>query len=464
MGDETGPGSVRDGDGVGGRADAGGAGMQAAEFDAEFERIGRLVQAAPVIRIRLTQVQPDASQPRTSMDEARLQSLTESIRRCGLLNPIHVYSIGVDAESGEQVYRVACGHRRLEALLRLGLLDAQCKVLPPEVMSGSRAALLALFLRQHDENAEAEGLSRWDESRSTRRMLGEVGACRPEFTRKEQIAWLSGKKHVESSSIYDRLSILESPPALQNILQLPPSHPAALTLRGALSALREARTSRAVALLSAKLQLAAKLLKAVAKASAKTIPELATADEISAIRATPEFDRALRDHCAENGERLDVANRSLDGLVAALGTWDRALASGMQAHLAKALGDRKGPVKSADGQSPKKAPGAKGRKASAEREDESKVASSEDTNPSADGTDGELRPAPGARKARPPRLFSRDARRRRFVVEEARLRRAGAATREHLLELGAALEELSRLVQEAVRALDDQADDTDGVA
>ncbi len=466
MVDETGAGSVCSGDDVGGRADAEGEGLEAAELDAELERIGRLVQAAPEILIRLTQIQPDASQPRTSMDEGGLQSLAESIRTNGLLNPIHVYSIGLNSESGEEEFKVACGHRRLRALLRLGRSEAPCKILPPEVIRGFRASSLALSLRQHDENSEAEGLSRWDECGSIGRMLDEIGACMPNLNMGAKIAWLSAKKRAEASTIYDRLSLLESPPALRDVLRLPVNHPGALTWRGALAALREARASRRTALKGDKLQRASTLLKAVAKAAGQSIPGLATGEDVVANRATPEFDRALRDHCAERGERLEVVNKSLDGLMAALGAWDRTLAREMGARLDKAPGKPTAPVKKADGASSKKASGAgKRRKPSAQRKGDINAALSEGTTPSEGGSDEARKPAPGgASQASSPRLFTRNARRTRFVVEEAVLRQPGAATRENLLELGTALEEFSTLVREAVRAIDAAAGDTERVA
>src|ERR687885_996758 len=53
-------------------------------------------------------------QPRTVMDAAELESLAESIRHNGVLQPLLVHSEG-------QGYRLIAGHRRLEAARLAGL-------------------------------------------------------------------------------------------------------------------------------------------------------------------------------------------------------------------------------------------------------------------------------------------------------------------------------------------------------
>ena len=70
-----------------------------------------------IITVRLSQVEPNSSQPRRQFDEAALQELADSIAEHGVLQPIVVRPL----ESGG--YQIIAGERRWRASRMAGLTE-----------------------------------------------------------------------------------------------------------------------------------------------------------------------------------------------------------------------------------------------------------------------------------------------------------------------------------------------------
>lgn len=100
---------------------------------------------APLRRIDLEQLQPNAFNPRRHFDDEGLKRLALSIQEDGLLEPLVVRQV----DSG---FEVIAGARRFRALQLVGETAADCKVLSD--ISEEKARLLALV-----ENLNREDLS-----------------------------------------------------------------------------------------------------------------------------------------------------------------------------------------------------------------------------------------------------------------------------------------------------------------
>src|SRR3972149_3083011 len=80
--------------------------------------------------VGLADILPSPLTARTIEDEAAMEELVQSIRQDGLLYPIKVRDtlVGTEAPAATAPYQVVCGHRRLEAIRRLGRVEVQVEV------------------------------------------------------------------------------------------------------------------------------------------------------------------------------------------------------------------------------------------------------------------------------------------------------------------------------------------------
>ena len=72
--------------------------------------------------IELNQIKPNRFQPRQSFDEQKINELSQSIAKHGILSPILV------RETGAGGYELIAGERRLRAAYLAGLIKAPCSV------------------------------------------------------------------------------------------------------------------------------------------------------------------------------------------------------------------------------------------------------------------------------------------------------------------------------------------------
>jgi ParB family chromosome partitioning protein len=137
-------------------------------------------------------LQPNKFQPRTHMDDGRIEELARSIRSNGVIQPIVVRK----AENG---YEIVAGERRWRASQRAGLLKV-----PVVVRDIPDDRLLAAALI---ENIQREDLNPIEEAHAYRRLGDEFGLTQ------EQIAESVGK---DRSSVANYVRLLRLPPEVRD--------------------------------------------------------------------------------------------------------------------------------------------------------------------------------------------------------------------------------------------------------
>ena len=148
--------------------------------------------AGPAAMLRIIDLSPNPSQPRREFEEDRLEELTESIRRNGVLQPILVRR----AERDPSQYVIIAGERRWRAARAAGL------ELIPAVISeadDAKAAELALVenLQREDLNPveEAQGFKALADVYGLRQeeIAERVGRSRPAVTNALRLLTLEGE-------------------------------------------------------------------------------------------------------------------------------------------------------------------------------------------------------------------------------------------------------------------------------
>jgi ParB family transcriptional regulator, chromosome partitioning protein len=137
-------------------------------------------------------LRPNKFQPRTQMDDGRIEDLARSIRSNGVIQPIVV-------RKSENGYEIVAGERRWRASQRAGLLKV-----PVVVRDIPDERLLAAALI---ENIQREDLNPLEEAQAYRRLMDEFGLTQ------EQIAESVGK---DRSSVANYVRLLRLPPEVRD--------------------------------------------------------------------------------------------------------------------------------------------------------------------------------------------------------------------------------------------------------
>ncbi len=141
--------------------------------------------------IRLADIVPNPTQPRTEFDEEALEELAESIRQLGLIQPITV------KRSGDK-YIIISGERRWRAAEKAGL-----EALPAYIREVDDTTLHAMALV---ENIQREDLNAIEISLGMQRLIEECGLTQ------EALAERLGKKR---STVANYLRLLNLPDEVQ---------------------------------------------------------------------------------------------------------------------------------------------------------------------------------------------------------------------------------------------------------
>ena len=145
------------------------AGTEKTEYTGEADRAASNLSDEAVLReeagsgirvLRLSQVDPNRSQPRQNFEDEALEELAESIRQFGVLQPILVQKKG-------SRYEIIAGERRWRASRKAGL-----KEIPAIVKEYSDQETLELSLI---ENIQRQDLNPIEEAKAFRRLLDEFG-------------------------------------------------------------------------------------------------------------------------------------------------------------------------------------------------------------------------------------------------------------------------------------------------
>ena len=148
------------------------------------------------LELNVADVHSSAANPRQAANEEALEALTESVRACGILQPIVVRRVADD-----KGFEVICGHRRLAAAIRAGL-----EVVPAIVRLVDDAEAFDMAMA---ENLQRQDLTEIDEAEAYRawQERGQTGA---------EIALKVGRS---VAHVYGRLKLLELPDAAKDAIK-----------------------------------------------------------------------------------------------------------------------------------------------------------------------------------------------------------------------------------------------------
>ena len=118
--------------------------------------------------LRMSDIEPNRSQPRQYFDESAINELADSIRQHGLIQPIVVRPI----ESG---YQIVAGERRWRACRQLGMSEVPAIV---KEFTDSETAQIALI-----ENIQREDLNPVEEASAFRALMDEYNMTQEELSK-----------------------------------------------------------------------------------------------------------------------------------------------------------------------------------------------------------------------------------------------------------------------------------------
>lgn len=118
------------------------------------------VAASSVVSIQTTKISPNPAQPRKSFSDRALCTLSDSIKRHGVLQPLLVRRCG-------EVYELIAGERRLRAAILAGLETVPCIIRESD---SSNSAELAII-----ENLQRENLNMFEEAEAIRSLIDKCG-------------------------------------------------------------------------------------------------------------------------------------------------------------------------------------------------------------------------------------------------------------------------------------------------
>lgn len=119
--------------------------------------------------IKISLIEPNASQPRKNFDQESLKELSESIKEHGVLQPILVKKKG-------QLYEIVVGERRWRASKLAGLKEIPAIVKDMDSREAAEAALI--------ENIQREDLDSVEEARAYKALIDEYDLTQDELAKR----------------------------------------------------------------------------------------------------------------------------------------------------------------------------------------------------------------------------------------------------------------------------------------
>ena len=148
-----------------------------------------------VKEVGLEKIKPGRFQPRTNFDKEKLEELTASIKKQGVLSPILVRELGLNE------YEVIAGERRLRASQMAKLKTIPCLIDQKQDQDALISALI--------ENLQREDLNPVEEARGLERLKREFGLTQ------DEVAKSTGKAR---STIANSLRLLSLPSKVLDML------------------------------------------------------------------------------------------------------------------------------------------------------------------------------------------------------------------------------------------------------
>ncbi|MEX2426521.1 MAG: ParB/RepB/Spo0J family partition protein [Thermomicrobiaceae bacterium] len=165
-------------------------------LDALIEARSDAQDPGKVAELDLDWIEPNPLQPRAEMDPEELESLANSIREHGVIQPVIVTE-----SDGTTPYRLIAGERRWRAARQAGL-----SVVPAIVRESSPRAMLELALIENIQRADLNVL---EEAAAYRQLIEDFGLKHGD---------LAGRVGKNRSTITNALRILQCPEEVQQAL------------------------------------------------------------------------------------------------------------------------------------------------------------------------------------------------------------------------------------------------------
>jgi len=145
--------------------------------------------------IQISKIRPNTYQPRSHFDPVELESLTESIRKDGVLMPILLRPKG-------DAYELIAGERRWRASQAAGLLEIPAVVRDVDDLQALELAIV--------ENEQRDDLTAVESARAYRRLMDEF-----DYTQ-QQVAESIGVSRVQVSNL---IRLLQLPKSIQTMVE-----------------------------------------------------------------------------------------------------------------------------------------------------------------------------------------------------------------------------------------------------
>lgn len=139
---------------------------------AESELMPQETEKKDILSLPISKVEPRAEQPRKEFDPEALETLAESIREYGLIQPITVRPL----DNG--YYQIIAGERRWRASRLAGLAEVPVRILEADDKLASEMALV--------ENLQREDLNPLEEARGYKQLMTEYGMTQEEVAQRVQ--------------------------------------------------------------------------------------------------------------------------------------------------------------------------------------------------------------------------------------------------------------------------------------
>ena len=116
--------------------------------------------ASPIFQIRIDDICPNQSQPRSNFDNDSLLRLADSIKRYGIIQPLVVRHSSIDEAYS---YELIAGERRLRAAKLLCLLTVPCIIVEADEKRSAEMAIIENLLRKD--------LNMFEEARAFKKLI-----------------------------------------------------------------------------------------------------------------------------------------------------------------------------------------------------------------------------------------------------------------------------------------------------
>mgnify|MGYP000579740502 FL=1 len=146
-----------------------GKGLDALFSDNSYKKMEDPLNEEVVQQIKITEIEPNADQPRKKFDEDKLEELASSIKRYGVIQPIIVMP-------KDGYYQIVAGERRWRAAKKGGLTEMPCLVRTKTEQENREIALI--------ENIQRENLNPIEKARGLRWLLDEYSLSQQQLADK----------------------------------------------------------------------------------------------------------------------------------------------------------------------------------------------------------------------------------------------------------------------------------------